>query len=151
MEKITFEKAMDIAKNYTCLADLRRDHLGIYQKGMRLKWFDKFDWISKPFKITDEWDYKSDLKPYHSLKDLRDRNLKLYNRLYYKFTGTKTMSDIAKEMGWVKESKCVWTKDKCIEFCKNFKTVKEVRMSNYTVYTKCSHNKWFNEMPWILK
>ncbi len=44
-----------------------------------------------------------------------------------------------------------WTKDKCIEESKKYKTVKEFYTHNNSCYTIASRRGWLKEFTWLLR
>lgn len=152
----TEEKCLEIARKCKTLYEFSRDYSGAYASSRRNGWIDKYTWLTrttqKPtgywnneelcFKLAKECISRSNFKnKYERAYRSSIRNGWINNYTWFK----DPIKPAQHPAGY-------WTKERCIEESKKYKTMKEFKNHcSSNAYKASKKNNWLDDFTWLEK
>lgn len=145
---LTKEECYNEALKYNTRMEFKAGSHRAYRTSIRNKWIDEYTWLKRPENANKKYyekDCYEEAMKYETLPDFRKNSKGAYraavkNKWIDNYTWLKRG---CKPNGY-------WTKERCIEESKKYKTFQEFRKSSNSAYKTAFEHNWLNEFTWLI-
>ena len=149
-KKWTYEACYNEAMKYKARGEFCNYSNGAYVSALKNGWLDDYSWFT-PSKSQKKWNYDTcyaEAKKYTMKAEVERKSSGAYDK--------------ARDNGWLKDyvwfipkniamsmGRTKWTKDKCYEEAKKYKTRTEFMTKSAGAYASAKRNGWLDDYIWI--
>lgn len=147
-KKWCYETCMEAAKQFTIYTDFANAYPKALDVARKNGWVDEYTWLERKSKPSGYWTYEhcyEEAKKYKSRVEFEKESGSAY--------GVAVKNGWLDDYTWIpkrKSPECKWTKEKCFEVAKQFKTKQDFRYSRHDAYMAAVRRDWMKEMDWFV-
>ena len=141
----TYEKCLEIAKNYKSISKFRREQNGAYMVARENNWLDEYDWLERQFKWTEKT-LLEEAKKYKTRSDFAKAKPGAYEyALRY---------SLLDKCVWFTERKKpngYWKYETCYQEALKYKKLSDYNKNSHGAYKVSVKNGWIKDYTWFKK
>ena len=144
-----YETCYEEAKKYISLSDFIKNSATAYEFALKNDWIKDYTWLKIKRKKKGYWTKEKCLeeaKKYNSRLEFYKSNCSAYS-----FANKNGWLD---ECIWFKQTQKLpnyWTKEKCLEEAKKYKTIKDFEKGSKGACSSARKNHWIKDYTWFIK
>lgn len=143
-KKWSYDTCREEALKYTSISAFKENSGKAYYLSLKNKWIEDFNWLDRKKKTNGFWTREecyNEAKKYKTRTEFRKGSGSCYAK--------------SRENGWLddyvwmpkrKKIQSKWTREKCFEIARKYKTKKDYRKNDNACYNASLKNKWIKEM-----
>ena len=131
------------------MREFRENSVGAYSAASKHKWLKDYTWLEKETSEPYTFEYfKEIVKKYKTLKEFREKEKELYNAAKKnKWLDTEEFKSLIR----LNKPKGYWTKKRCAEEAKKYKSLSEFMNNAPSAYGSAWKHKWLSDITTHMK